>query len=425
MLKDYLVEVKEDIKDLKVLPRDLEVSTNFPVVIVGPRRAGKTFYLYYLIKNLNLKNEDYLFVNFEDYEVKIEDPTKIIPLHIEIYKKEPKFLFLDEIQSMDNWQNFLYSLAERKKYCIFATGSSSKLLSKEVSSFLRGRFLNRLLLPLSFREYMVFKGTNSDTVSQRGISKIKGLLEEYLRSGGFPEVVLGLIKKKAFVKEYINVIIYKDFIERYNIENPEVAEFLIYSLIQSNTSKISVNKIHKQLKQITKVSNKTIRKYVFLLPETFFVFLCRKFSFSIKKTYLSQPKIYLCDTSLDYDENGIGKKMENAVFLELVRKTLEPNKDLFYFQTKEGYEVDFLIKEEGKIKRLIQVTHANNFDEIDKREIRALIHAHELFKTYRPELIVITWDYEDEKIVSWFNKKAKITFVPLWKWLLGSSTSFS
>ncbi len=425
MLKDYLVEVKEDVKSLKILPRELEVSTNFPVAIVGPRRAGKTFYLYYLIKSLNLKNEDYLFVNFEDYEVKREDPARIIPVHIEVYKKEPKFLFLDEIQSLDNWQNFLYSLAERKKYCIFATGSSSKLLSKEVSSFLRGRFLSKLLLPLSFREYLVFKGTNPEVLSRREISKIKGFLEEYLKNGGFPEVVLGLIKKKVFVKEYINVLTYKDFIERYGIENPEVAEFLIYSLIQSNTSKLSVNRIYKQLKQITKVSNKTIRKYVFLLPETFFIFLFRKFSFSIKKTYLTQPKIYLCDTSLDYEENGIGKKMENAVFLELVRKNLEPNKDLFYFQTKEGYEVDFLIKEENKIKQLIQVTYATDFDEVDKREIRALIHAYELFKVYRPKLIVITWDYEDEKVVSWFNKKAKITFVPLWKWVLSSSTSFS
>ena len=93
MLRDYLLEVKEDIKSLEIFPRELEINVNFPNVIIGPRRSGKTSYLFYLIRKLNLKDEDYLYVNFEDYEVRKENPLKLIPTHIEIYKKEPQFIF--------------------------------------------------------------------------------------------------------------------------------------------------------------------------------------------------------------------------------------------------------------------------------------------------------------------------------------------
>ena len=91
---------------------------------------------------------------------------------------------------------------------------------------------------------------------------------------------------------------------------------------------------------------------------------------------------------------------------------------IYYLKTKEGYEVDFLIKEGLKVKQLIQVSYTNSFDEVEEREIRALLHARELFKQDKPELLIITWDYEDEKEMRWFRKRGKVKFVPLWKWLL-------
>jgi len=112
--------------------------------------------------------------------------------------------------------------------------------------------------------------------------------------------------------------------------------------------------------------------------------------------------------------------MENLVAIELLRRKayLNPNLEIFYFRTKEGYEVDFLIKEGLKVRQLIQVSYANSFDEVEEREIRALLHAKELFKQDKPELICITWDYEDEKKLKWFGKEGKVKFLPLWKWLL-------
>ena len=112
--------------------------------------------------------------------------------------------------------------------------------------------------------------------------------------------------------------------------------------------------------------------------------------------------------------------MENLVAIELLRRKsyFNPKMEIYYFKTHEGYEIDFLIKEKLRITKLIQVTYANSFDEIDEREIRTLLKARELFGEHKPELLVITWDYEDEREISWFGKKGKIKFIPLWKWVL-------
>jgi len=120
-----------------------------------------------------------------------------------------------------------------------------------------------------------------------------------------------------------------------------------------------------------------------------------------------------------FSEN-LGKLMENAVAIDFLRRKsyFNPNLEIFYFKTQEGYEVDFLIKGRTRIEQLVQVSYANSFDEIDKREIRALLKAGELFKEHNPKLIVITWDYEDERELSWFGKRGVIKFVPLWRWLL-------
>ncbi len=179
-----------------------------------------------------------------------------------------------------------------------------------------------------------------------------------MRIGGFPEVVLGKISEKEFKREYIDIVLYRDFIERFKIENPQVARFILYSIIQSNASKLSVNKIYRQIKQVMMVSNKTVRKYVNLLQETLFVFYLRKFTFSLKLGYLTQPKVYLCDPLLEFESNVIGRKIEIIVLLDLIRRGFELNQDLFYFQTKEGYEVDFLIKEGNRVRKLIQVIYA-------------------------------------------------------------------
>jgi len=420
LIIDFIEEYRQFWPEM--IERELKIAIDIKFIpsIIGPRRAGKTYYLLYLRKHF----ENPLYLNFEDsrlYGLIYKDLRGVIRIFIENYGK-PDILLLDEIQNLKGWEIISRELYDLKKYKMVITGSSSKLLSKEIATQLRGRTLSYLLLPFSFREFLRAKRISINLRLLDDIAKLKGLLKEYLEFGGFPDVVLSKNKEKI-LKEYSDLILFRDFVERHKVENLEVAKFLFNFIIQNFSKEVSINSLYNKLKSRNiKVSKDTVYKYISKLEDTVFFFFVKRFSQKVHLRESWPKKVYICDTGLTkiirFSEN-IGRLMENLVFLELLRKTNEnPLMEIFYFQTKEGYEVDFLIKENLRIKQLIQVTYANDFDEIDKREIRALLHTNELFKQDKPELIIITWDYEDEKELSWFGKKGKIKFIPLWKWVL-------
>ncbi|BFI73525.1 uncharacterized ATPase, AAA superfamily [Nanoarchaeota archaeon] len=420
-IKTYLVTKKEDIKNINVKPRlkEINITKDFIHSIIGPRRSGKSFYLYYLIKKLNLKEEDYLFVNFEDY-VDFKDPFDFLIYHKEIYGKDPEYLFFDEIQNLNNWEKFVYTLYESKRYYIFITGSSSKLLSKEIATSLRGRSISINIYPLSFKEIFFYENVeNKKLYSIYEEGKIRNIVNKYIYSQ-FPDIIFNNINPSDFFKIYLDLIVYKDIIDRYGIKNRYALELFIKSAITSFTKEFSIRKLFNTLRsQNIKVSKNLLYNFQKILEDIQIFFFLRNYSKSLRKLELSIPKIHLVDPGL-YNyiiEKDIGKTLENIVFLEFIKNGLEINKNIFYFENN-NYEIDFLIKEGNRITKLINVSYVNNFDEIDKREIRSLIHSYELFKEHNPELIIITWDYEDEKEISWFNKKGKIKFIPLYKWLL-------
>jgi hypothetical protein len=425
-MKKYLIDKKEDIKKLNVIEREIRLkpTKDFSIAIIGPRRAGKTFACYYLIKKLNLEDNKYLFVNFEDDEIKRrnrEEIVKCIQTHVEIYGEEPEFIFFDEVQNLADWQSFVYSLIEKKRYFIFLTGSSSKLLSREIATQLRGRSLNCVVFPFSFKEFLLSRAIKIKKIySSIEEAKIKKFLDEYLRNGGFPQVVLNEIDGKTFAREYINVVLYKDLVERFEIENVDATRYLLYSLVENFSKEFSVNKIYQGMKEKgMEVSNKVLYSYLSYIQEVFFSFLVKKFHYSYRKSELTIPKAYVSDVGIasnfseySFSEN-IGRLMENLVFLKL--KKLELGnliESIFYWKDYQRHEVDFVVKEELKIKQLIQVTYANGKDEIDRREIRALLKASELLNC--KDLLIITWDYEDEIKIN--NEVIKC--LPLWKWLL-------
>ncbi len=426
-IKNYLVDKKAEIKELKIVERDAEIEKTKGIgnAIIGPRRAGKSFFCFHLIKNaFKLSDEDYVFVNFEDDEIKNirrSEKTKVVQTHTEIYGKEPRYIFLDEIQALEKWESFVYSLVEKKRYFVFLTGSSSKLLSREITTQLRGRCFNTVIFPFSFREFLRINDIEiKEPFSTYTSSKIKYYLSEYLKNGGFPQVVLKEVKPKKFFREYLSAVLYKDLVERFEIENLDAARFLLNYMVNNFSKEFSVNRIYNTVKGIFKISKKTLYSYTSYIQQTFFSFLLRKFDWSMKKAELSVPKIYVNDTGIAFNSDhsfseNIGRLMENLVFLELKKMELENRIDeIFYWKDYQGREVDFVVKEELNVRKVIQVTYASDMDEIERREIIGLVKAADIFKKDRPELVVITWNYEAEEEI----KGKKIKFVPLWKWLL-------
>ena len=216
----------------------------------------------------------------------------------------------------------------------------------------------------------------------------------------------------------MNVVIFRDIVERYKVKNIYALRFLVDNLVASFSKKFSINKIFNELKSMNiKIGKTALYNYANYLEEMMFSFLLKKFYFSEKKSALSIPKAYLCDLGLanyligtKFSED-VGKAIENLVFIELKKKELSGEIDLFYWES-DSYEVDFVVKQGLDVKQLIQVTYASGKDEIEKREIRALIKASEELKC--KNLLCITWDFEGEEKI----RRRKIKFVPLWKWLL-------
>ena len=381
------------------------------ISIIGPRRAGKTWYFYYLFDKL----EKPMYVNCEDIafrNLSIEEFFEVIKIFSSIHY-EPKTILLDEIQVIKEWEILVRSLKDRN-FELFITGSSSKLLSKEIATQLRGRSISYLLLPFSFREFLKAKNFEFTPKYER-IGFLLKLLKEYLEFGGYPEVVMK-DQKERILKEYLEEIFYKDFVERHKIKSIEFGRFLFEFALQNFSKEISLRKIKLFFKQ--KISFSTLYSYVEKLEDSLNLFFLNKISESVYVRKTWPKKVYICDVGLTRGmrfSEDIGKRMENVVFLELLRKTNEkPLMEIFYFKDYQQREIDFVIKENLRVKELIQVSYSSSLDEIEKRELRALVKGFELFKKDRPKLKIITWDLEDR--IEFKNRK--IELIPLWKFLI-------
>ncbi len=393
--------------------RELNISLDpdFIITIIGPRRSGKTYYLYWLFHKL----DDALYLNFEDsrlYDLNYKEIREVLRIYMEEFGRQPKFLLLDEIQNIKQWEVIIRELYDLRKYGIIISGSSSRLLSKEIATQLRGRTLTYLLLPLSFREFLEFKGVNYKKIKTRDdISLLKNKLKEFLDLGSFPDVVLKNEKIKI-LKEYSELILFRDFIERHSIRNFQLARYLLNFIFQNNTKEITIRSIYNKFKGNLLLSKNTLYDYMDKLEDTLMVFFLRRYNQKVHLRESWPKKVYVADlgiTKLFRFSEDVGKLMENAVFLGIMRQTNEnPLLELYYYKSKEDYEVDFVVKEGLKVKQLIQVTYASSKEEISKRELRALLKASKELQCN--DLLVITWGYEGEE--------DNIKFIPLWKWLL-------
>ncbi len=399
----------------KVIYRELNVPLDghFIVSLIGPRRAGKTYYFFQISKML----ERSIYLNFEDSRLRgvtYKEIREVIRLYIELYGINPESILLDEVQNIEGWEVLVRELHDLKRYRLFITGSSSKLLSGEIATQLRGRTLSYMLLPFSFREFLNLKGVRTENISKDYEAVIKNLLFEYMNYGGFPEVVLNSDKIKI-LKEYSDLILFRDFIERHSIKNIGLARYIHESIMQNFSKEISSNSIFRKAKAAgIRISNNTVYDYLEKLNDTVIFFFLERYSRKAHERASWPKKIYLADTGLSKTvkfSEDIGKIIENAAFLEIVRsKNKNPLLEIYYLKDPNG-EVDFLLKEGNKIKALIQATYEIN-DGNFYREVGPLVEASSSLNC--DNLTLLTWD--SEGVIKYQGKK--IEKIPLWKWLL-------
>lgn len=427
-VRKYLIDFQQ--KDFPQLAERLLqlASTRKIKTVIGPRRAGKTFLLIQQMKKLvdkGVKKESIVFLNFEDARLlglTFSEVRDVIKLHWQLYPASTKgelHVFADEPQNVTGWENAFRSLYD-EGFNIYVTGSSSKLLSKEIATALRGRTISHLLLPFSFREFLKAKNFSHDLMKlgSRQHSELLALLDEYLDYGGFPEIVMeeNQENKKKTLAEYFNTVIYMDLVERHGIRNTQAVKWLLKMLTESMAKEFSVHKTFQTLKSMgLKISKNTLYTYLSAVEDVFYSFQVQKTSTSQRKRDFSITKAYLCDNAyfkLVETTPAQGRRMENAVFLELKRR-LGPLEEITYWKNQQQEEVDFVISQGTRITQLIQVTKDAANPDTKKREVKALIKASKELKCNN--LLIITSDYDAVETRS----GKKIKYGSLWKWLLG------
>ncbi len=359
--------------------------------VYGIRRSGKSYFLFLEIEKLKkqgVPKENILYLSFDDErirDIKSEDLSLIIDSYYELYPENLNkriYLFFDEIQEIKGWESFIKRLYERKKYHVTITGSSSKLLGKEIATSLRGRTLKYHINPLSFKEFLEFKGiqiNRNDAFSENRFEILK-LQKEFLIFGGFPRVALEKDNnlKKILIKDYLDLIVYKDILERYSIRNPHLMRIIINYVLKNFASEFSISSFIKKFKNEYKLNKETVFNYFSYLEESDFLHFLMRFSHRIHQNYLSK-KNYIGDNGffsiVTFDDfDNFGRYFENLVFTELMKT----NKEIFYYRGDNSEECDFVLIDENS-KVLIQVAYSVEDAEVRKREIRGLTSAMKKF----------------------------------------------
>jgi len=358
-------------------------------VAVGMRRSGKTYFLFQTIRQLatdGLSLDRVLYINFEDDRLLPMDHKAMGQMVDAWYTLYPEnhdrccYLFLDEVQNVEGWPVVLRRLADTKNVQIYVTGSSAKLLSKEIATSLRGRSLAIEIFPYSYLEYLTAHQLEAPLkpLGKKMLDYQQSYLLDYFRVGGFPGVQFMSQKEHLeTLQNYVETVIFRDIVERHQVSNVALLKYFIHFLLKNVSALFSVNKFYNDIKsQGYQVAKDTLYSYLSYIEDAFLLFAVPIFTESLRHAQTTPKKIYAIDMGLvaantfDLSDN-LGKSFENLVYLDLRRQ----GKKVFYYRTAEGYEVDFVTQDIRGKYELIQVAWEADDGKTREREERALREA--------------------------------------------------
>ena len=390
-----------------IYPVDVLLQSPMIKLITGPRRVGKSVFAL-----LALKNTNFAYLNFDDNQLLTNWNEDVVMQTLNDVYPDFQYLLLDEVQNLPNWDLWVTTLY-RRGYNLIITGSNARMLSQEMATVLTGRYISMAMYPFSLPETLQWYDIDPTNIPTEKQAKVLSLQDDYLRLGGYPEIVKTRALAQSYLSTLYDSILLKDVAKRHKIRNTESLYNLAGYLLANFCNLITANDITTEfgLKSVT-----TTQKFLNYLHEPYLFFYLQRFNNKLKVMKKAARKVYVVDngfvstTAFNLSDN-LGRLLENQVFIELIRKGYDTENTLFYYRSRNDKEVDFVTRKGVKVERLIQVCYDLTSEKTRRREIDALIEVAGELKCQTLQII----SYQHKETIE--EKGFTIQVIPFMEWV--------
>ena len=384
---------------------DTLLNSHLIKLITGPRRVGKSTQAL-----LMLRDKNFAYLNFDSQPLLDAWDANLVMRMLDDVYPGYDYLLLDEVQNLDVWDMWVSELYRQGKNLII-TGSNAKMLSSEMATVLTGKYLQVEMLPFSLEELFDWNKLDLHHLMPEQEAECKVLTDDYLRNGGYPEVVASRQLVRSYLDTLFDSIVWKDVAKRHNVRNITDLNNLAVYLVSNFCNPLSANELSEEL-GLSSVN--TTKKYMDYLHEPYLFYYLSRYNNKLKLMKKAPRKVYVVDNgfvaakAFSVTEN-LGRSLENQVFIELVRRGYDTEKTMFYYRSRNDKEVDFVLRQGAHIERLVQVCYDMNSPKTEKREVDAIVECAGELKC--DNLTIVT--YDDERTIE--KDGYKINVVPIAK----------
>ena len=348
---------------------DLLLSSSLIKLITGPRRVGKSTQAL-----LMLRDKNFAYLNFDNYSLLDAWDANLVMRMLDDVYPGYEYILLDEVQNLDGWDLWVSELYRLGKNLVI-TGSNARMLSSEMATVLTGKYLQLEMLPFSLEEFFDWNKLDLHMLKPEDITNSFVLTDDYLRNGGYPEVVASRQLTRSYLDTLFDSIVWKDVAKRHNVRNVTDLNNLAMYLVSNFCNPVSANDLTTEL-GFSSVN--TTRKYMDYLHEPYLFYYLSRYNNKLKLMKKAPRKVYVVDngfvTSKAFSlSDNLGRLLENHVFIDLVRRGYDVERTMFYYRSRNDKEVDFVLRKEAHIERLVQVCYDMSNPKTEKREVDSIV----------------------------------------------------
>ena len=348
---------------------DLLLNSSLIKLITGPRRVGKSTQAL-----LMLRDKNFAYLNFDNYSLlEAWDANLVMRMLDDVYPGY-EYILLDEVQNLDGWDLWVSELYRLGKNLVI-TGSNARMLSSEMATVLTGKYLQVEMLPFSLEEFFDWNKLDLYMLKPEDITNSFVLTDDYLRNGGYPEVVASRQLTRSYLDTLFDSIIWKDVAKRHNVRNVTNLNNLAMYLVSNFCNPVSANDLATEL-GFSSVN--TTKKYMDYLHEPYLFYYLSRYNNKLKLMKKAPRKVYVVDNGFVASKafslsDNLGRLLENQVFIELVRRGYDVERTMFYYRSRNDKEVDFVLRKGAHIERLVQVCYDMSNPKTEKREVDSIV----------------------------------------------------